>query len=109
MPKTGHYVIHVHSRHESQVMIDGVMVIASKLAARDDFNQQAAINLTAGYHLVGVQFVHSWGQANIHLGWQPPVPQLDRHPAAEPVPRPAGRNKSSASAGDDAAMQVLPR
>ena len=71
-PKTGRYVIHVHSHHDSKVMIDNIMVITTKMSARSDCVQQAEVNLTAGHHLLGVQFVHGWGQADIHLGWQPP-------------------------------------
>jgi hypothetical protein len=72
VPKAGRYVIHVRSHGESQVMLDNAMVINNRLSPHRDCEQQAEVNLTAGYHLVAVQFVHAWGQANCHLGWQPP-------------------------------------
>ena len=54
------------------------------MSGRRVSHQQAEVNLTAGYHALAVQFVHAYGLANIHLGWQPPgaaswtaIPQQD--------------------------------
>ena len=72
VPKTGRYIIHARGHNDCQVMIDKTLVIANPVTSHRASDQQATISLTAGYHLLGAQFVHGWGQANIHIGWQPP-------------------------------------
>lgn len=71
-PKAGHYTIHARGHQDCQVMIDNNLLIANPVLGRRASDQQAAVTLTAGYHLLVVQFVHSYGQASIHIGWQPP-------------------------------------
>jgi hypothetical protein len=71
-PKTGHYVIHARSQHDSQVLIDNAVVITNQLKTAHACDQQAEINLMAGYHVLLVRFVHGSGPAYAHLGWQPP-------------------------------------
>ncbi len=71
-PRAGRYVIHARGHYDYQVMIDNALVIANQVTNRRVSNQQAEVNLTAGYHPLSVQFVHGIGLANISLGWQPP-------------------------------------
>ena len=70
--KAGRYVIHARGHFDYQVAIDKTLIIANQVTTRRVSDQQAPITLTAGYHLLAVEFVHSFGQGNIQVGWQPP-------------------------------------
>jgi hypothetical protein len=72
VPKAGHYIIHARGHYDCQVKIDNTLVIANPVLGRRASHQQAEITLTAGCHPLVAQFVHSYGLANIHIGWQPP-------------------------------------
>ncbi len=72
VPKAGRYIIHARGHYDCQVSIDNALVIANPVLGRRVSHQQADVNLTAGYHALAAQFVHSYGLANIHVGWQPP-------------------------------------
>ena len=71
-PKTGRYVIHARGHYDYQIMIDKNLVIANQVTSHRISNQQADINLTAGYHLLAAQFVHGYGLANFRVAWQTP-------------------------------------
>ncbi len=72
VPKAGRYVIHARGHFDYQIMIDKTLVIANQVVNRRASDQQAEINLAAGYHLVAAQFIHGFGLANFQVGWQPP-------------------------------------
>ncbi len=53
-------------------MIDNTLVITNPLLGHQASNQQGIVTLTAGYHILVAQFVHTTGQAVLHIGWRPP-------------------------------------
>ncbi len=70
--KAGRYVIRVRGHFDFKLMIDNSMLISNEVVRTVASDQSAQVTLSAGYHLLAMQFVHGAGPANIHLGWQPP-------------------------------------